>query len=385
MRILMLNRFDIYSLPGTVRMVNLAEQMVKKGHTVTLAYYPSEERRRLLPLLRKDDPIGVETIQLDSHKSKLLTNIQMLRGIARRVDIIHFQKCFPETALLALWLAWLEDKPVHYDWDDHETAIVPEWTQSTVIRDIINYFEMRLPALTDSLSYTTETVHQLSLERGARPEFMIPAPVGADIDQFNPHNDGAKIRKKYGNPPHIILYIGQLEGGSYAELLLQAAQIALKKDPHLCFLIVGGGNKLPELMNTAKELGISDNVIFTNYILHAEIPDYVAAADICIACFEDNLITRCKSPLKVAEYLAAGKPIIASGVGDVPKMVSGAGKIVPPGNSEALANAIIDLLQHPEQIPAMKVNARRKSETEYNWSVIADRFLELYNKVISHR
>ena len=380
MNILLLNRFDIYSLPGTVRMVNLSEQFVKKGHSVTLAYYPSEERRALLPLLRTSDPEGVTTLLLNSNKRKLGDNIRRLRQSARQSDIICFQKCFPETALLALWLSYLEQKPLHYDWDDNETAIVPEWTQSGVIHHIVKHFEDNLPKMVDSLSYSTEFVRDLAIQRGGDSKAMISAPVGADIQQFKPSNDGTEIRQLYGNPSRLVLYSGQLEGGSYAELLLEAAKIIIPLSPGVKFLVVGGGNKLSLLKQQAESLGISNSVVFTDYVLHSQIPSYLAAADICVACFEDNLITKCKSPLKIAEYLAAGKAIVASGAGDVHKMVQDAGVIVPPGDSKALAEGILKLLQNPDGLEVMKQNAWKKAESEYNWSVIADRFLMIFQK-----
>lgn len=381
MKVLMLNRFDIYSLPGTVRMVELSQQFVKKGHQVTLCYYPNEERRKLLPLLRDSDPIGVKTIKLSTNKKAFFQNLGNIRELARSADIIHFQKCFPETSLVALWTSYLEKKPLHYDWDDLETAIVPEWTQSQVIYHIVKKYEEWLPSMVDSVSYSTQYVSDLAIERGADPNYLIHAPVGADIDRFNPSKTGEEIKNKYKNP--LVVYIGQLEGGSYVDLFLQAARQVIRKNPNIQFLVVGGGHRLPTLQETAKTLKLESSVSFTNYVPHDIIPDYVAAADVCVACFEDNEITKCKSPLKIAEYLAAGKPIVASGVGDVPQMVDGAGIIVPPGNPSKLAEGILTILQNPSNLDEMKKAARRQAETLYNWSVIADRFLDIYQKTIS--
>ncbi len=381
MNILMLNRFDIYSLPGTVRMVELSQQFVKKGHQVTLCYYPNEERRKLLPLLRDSDPIGVKTIKLSTNKKAFFKNSGTIRELARSVDIIHFQKCFPETALVALWTSYLEKKPLHYDWDDLEMAIVPEWTKSKVIYHIVKKYEEWLPSMVDSVSYSTRYVSEMAIERGSDPNYLIPAPVGADISRFNPLNSGERIKKQFANP--LVVYIGQLEGGSYVDLFLQAAQQVIKKNPNIKFLVVGGGHRLPALQDMARNLGLESCVTFTNYVPHDTIPEYVAAADVCVACFEDNEITRCKSPLKIAEYLAAGKPIVASGVGDVPRMVDGAGIVVPPGNPSKLAEGILTILQNPSNLEDMKKAARRQAETIYNWSVIADRFLDCYQKTIS--
>lgn len=383
MNILLLNRFDIYSIPGTIRMVELSLQFVRKGHQVTLCYYPNEERRKYLPLLRHSDPEGVRVVRLPGSKTDFLRNLQTIRSLARDADIIHFQKCFPETALPALWAAYLEGKPLHYDWDDLEIAFVPQWTRSKGIYNLVAAYENRLPAMVDSLSYSTSHVKQLALQRGAREETMFWAPVGGDLEKFHPGRAGEALKKKLGEGYRYIVYIGQLEEGSYAELLIRAAEGVIAQYPDIRFLVAGGGHRLADLQALAKSLKLDEKVLFTNYVPHSDIPDYVGLAEICVACFEDNELTRCKSPLKIAEYLCAGKPIVASNVGDIPEMVKGAGAVVPPGDWQALSQALLELLAHPEKLDAMKKNARLQAEKYYNWSVLADRFLENYQKVIS--
>jgi glycosyltransferase involved in cell wall biosynthesis len=383
MKILLLNRFDIYTIPGTIRMVELSLQFVRKGHQVTLCYYPNEERRKYLPLIRQSDPEGVRVVKLPGSKTDFFKNLQTIRNLARESDIIHFQKCFPETALPALWAAYLEKKPIHYDWDDLEIAFVPQWTRSKGIYNLVGTYEKWLPAMVDSVSYSTSYVKQMAMERGGQEDRMFWAPVGGDLERFNPQRTGAALKEKLGNQYRYIVYIGQLEEGSYAELFIRAAGDVVNQYPDIKFIVAGGGHRLPDLQTLAQSLGLQDKVIFTNYVPHSDIPDYVGLAEICVACFEDNELTRCKSPLKIAEYLCAGKPIVASKVGDIPEMVKDAGVVVPPGDWQSLGKALLELLAQPDKLSAMKTAARRQAEQFYNWSVLADRFLENYQKVIS--
>ena len=141
-----------------------------------------------------------------------------------------------------------------------------------------------------------------------------------------------------------ILYLGQLHGGQYVKMFIEAANIVLHHYANTVFLIVGQGYMLDSLKKLAVGLDIKEHVIFTGSVDHDEIPNYIAASDICVACFEDNDITVCKSPLKVVEYLASGKPIVASLVGEVRNMVGGAGLLVAPSNYPALAKAITEFL-----------------------------------------
>jgi len=104
----------------------------------------------------------------------------------------------------------------------------------------------------------------------------------------------------------------------------------------------------------------------------------MAAADIAIACFEDNDITRCKSPLKIAEYMSCGKPIVASNVGEVNTMLGGAGVLTEPDNPEDLARGIIKLLGDEPLRKRLSVKARQRAEEIYNWENTARNLIKAY-------
>jgi glycosyltransferase involved in cell wall biosynthesis len=111
------------------------------------------------------------------------------------------------------------------------------------------------------------------------------------------------------------------------------------------------------------------------------MPYYIAAADVCVACFKDTEVSRCKSPLKIVEYLASGKPIVASNVGEIRKMVGGAGLLVEPGNFNSLAQGIIRLLADKELRNSLSLRARQRAELKYNWTYTAESLLSAYEKI----
>lgn len=385
MRILMVQRFDIYNVPGTVRMVNLATQFVLHGHEVTLSYYPDPYRRKVYSPIRKDDPVGIDIITLEPGKLALLRNIKTVCRLAKSADIVHFQKCFPDAAFPALFAAYLHDKPIHYDWDDREPAIATDWSRSHLVRFALTVYEWIIPKLVDTVTVSSQAIRELAIRYGVKPDAIFDAPVGADIELFHPAVDGTRIKQLWNLTSPVIIYHGQLEGGSYATQLLHTAPLVLSQFPTTQFLIVGGGEKLPNLKQLADALKITNNVVFTDYVEQREIPEYIATADVAIACFDNNEITRAKSPLKIAEYLAMGKPIVASRVGDVPKMVGNAGILVLPNEINALAEGIIQLLQNADQRSALSRNARLRAEQIYNWTQISQTFLTAYQKTVSSR
>jgi glycosyltransferase involved in cell wall biosynthesis len=209
-------------------------------------------------------------------------------------------------------------------------------------------------------------------------------PVGADLEKFNPYISGQEIRRRYNlNNEYLILYLGQLHGGQYVKDFIEAANLVLQHQNDTKIMIVGGGYMLEEIKRLALNLNMEDRIIFTGSVSHDLVPQYIAAADICVAVFQDNDITRCKSPLKIAEYLASGKAIVASDVGEVRHMVLDVGMLVKPGDIRDTAEKIIRLLKNEKLRLELGISARKRAEEKYNWKLSTENLLNAYKKAIS--
>jgi glycosyltransferase involved in cell wall biosynthesis len=284
----------------------------------------------------------------------------------------------------------LTGKPLHYDWDDWEEKIflasIRKRSITTVLTGIsFCLMERCLPFLADSVSVSSETLRKLALQRGANEKNVFLAPVGADLQQFRPDSPPGEVRKKHDlNNALLVLYHGQLHSCQYAALFLKAIRHISKIQDcnHLRFMILGSGSELRSLKMFAQELGIGEKVIFTDFIPHADIPQYIASADICVAPFYDNEVTRCKSPLKIVEYMASGKPIVASDVGEVRNMLGGAGLLVESGKPEALAEGILELICNKKLRNTMAAAARQRAETKYNWERSTENLEKAYKTIL---
>src|SRR5207302_11013893 len=101
------------------------------------------------------------------------------------------------------------------------------------------------------------------------------------------------------------------------------------------------------LRRRGDDLGVAARMVFTGGILHADVPAHLRAMDVAVAPFE-AMPGFYFSPLKVAEYLAAGRAVIASCQGDIPDLMDGAGLLWEPGDVESLAAALRSLAADPE-------------------------------------
>lgn len=389
MKILMVHPHDLYSSvePWTIRIVKLAEQLVGKGHQVKIAYFPLMKRETLF--------LGaVETIPLERAISPgtLIKNTIVLCDLSRQADLIHFQKSHFYAALPAVLAAYVRGKPLHYDWDDWEEKIfyasLHKKRSITAFVTGISFWMMEhcLPFLADSVSVASKQLETLVLQRGADAGRVSWVPVGADPDLFHSEvKEAAAIRKKYHIKNELlVLYHGQLHSCQYVKLFLEAAMI-ICQHPHvrrMKFMVLGDGDELKRLKKFSETLGLEKEIIFAGAAPHSDVPAYVAAADICVAPFEDNEITRCKSPLKVVEYLASGKAIVASDVGEVRNMLDGAGLLVPPGRTDKIAEGILELAGDDERRQTMGKAARQRVEIKYNWRSSADVLEKAYEAVL---
>ena len=383
MKILMVHPHDLFSPmePWTIRVVKFADELAHRGHEVMIAYFPMTRRAessfRGIPITPLDRTISTGT---------LMRNTALLCKLLSRSDIIHFQKSQFYAALPAVLAAYLTWKPLHYDWDDWEEKIfyasIHRITATAILTGFsFHLMERCLPFLADSVSVASEALRKLALQRGADKKKIFLAPVGADLQQFRPDRSPDEVRKKYDiKDALLVLYHGQLHSCQYVRLFLGAIKLISETQDRnrLRFMILGSGSELGPLKTFARELGIGEKVIFTDFVPHADIPQYIAAADICIAPFDDNEVTRCKSPLKIVEYMASGKAIVASDVGEVRNMLDGAGLLVEPGKPEALVEGILGLAGDETLRKTIAAAARQRAETKYNWWCSAENLEKAY-------
>ena len=386
MNILLVHPHDLFSRaePWTVRIKNIAKELSKRGNEVKLCYFPlvignhsssQTEFGELIPLDRTPSP------------KVFLKNIYKLVQLAKEADVVHIQKCHHYASIPAVIAAFIARKPLHYDWDDWEEKIWYEscgrGLHSRFIGASFKLLERWLPVLADSVSCASSHLKDMSRKFGVKENYIFDAPVGADLEKFRLDIDGQWVRDKYGIEGGMVLYIGQLHGAQYVDILIRAANIVLHKSPHLKFLIVGEGFLMNELQKQVFDLGLEEKVIFAGAIPHEEVPFYIAAADICVAPFKYTEVTRCKSPLKIIEYMAVGKIVVASCVGEVRNMLGGCGILVEPGSHKALAEGILLAWEKKAEIKdKIRERARKRIEQKYNWRYTAGNILDAYKKIV---
>ena len=120
-----------------------------------------------------------------------------------------------------------------------------------------------------------------------------------------------------------VCFVGHLAPWQGVEYLIKSSPYILNKCPNTKFVIVGEGPKFDELVKLVNHLNISQNYLFTGYVNYETVPLYINASNICVAPFVIERNERIGlSALKLYEYLACGKPVVASKITGIEELLS---------------------------------------------------------------
>ncbi len=208
---------------------------------------------------------------------------------------------------------------------------------------------------------------------------------GVDPTLFQPESDGGKLRKAFGvENKFVVTYAGALAISYDIDTILRAAA-ELRDQPGIHFLIVGDGKERANLEALAKDLKL-EHVTFTGAQPKNQIPEVLAASDVCVATLKNIRMFSTTYPNKVFDYMAAGRPTVLAIDGVIRQVVEAAegGIFVPPGDSHALAAAIRRLHDDRAAARAMGQKARRYVEQHFNRAQQADLLCRLVERLAEH-
>ena len=180
-----------------------------------------------------------------------------------------------------------------------------------------------------------------------------------------------------------VAFVGNLRPWHGVEILIDAFAEFSKIHENSKLLIVGEGNPLKEgLHKRCNLLGICDKVKFTGAVPFEEIPLLLEKVDVAVAPYPD-LVDFYFSPLKLLEYMAAGKSIVASRIGQVAQILTHEKNalLVPPGDSHALALALSTLYQSPAMAKSLGLKARSEACLNHTWKQRVSEIIDIFQSL----
>jgi colanic acid biosynthesis glycosyl transferase WcaI len=247
----------------------------------------------------------------------------------------------------------------------------------------------RLEALLFSRAQAVTTISRAMaariMDKGVSPERVHLLPNWADLEAIKPGNRRNVLRRELGLDAEImVLYAGNMGEKQGLEFILAAAALT-RHDPGIRYILAGEGAARQRLMERAQQLAL-DTVCFLPLQLRERFPLLLAAADIHLVVQKDQA-SDLVMPSKLGNILAAGRPFIATArpeteLGSVTSECH-AGLLVPPGDADSLAQAIVALARKPELRKKMGVKARKFAKAGWGRDKIMAKWERLLDELVT--
>ena len=384
------------------RILPLARALAARGHAVTVLIppydHPPEAGRRwrtgqaavhCLPL-----PLGAAASGIRSGPGLALLSLRLAcAALAGRPDIIHLSK--PKgVSGLAHWLLWCrraalrrrtpalvvdaDDWEGHEGWNKYEDAY-PGWQ-----KEVFDRQERWGLQHADAVTVASRSLRDRTVALGLPADRVVYLPNGLSPTDYPDWRQASgravRARLGLGQRPTILLYTRFFEFlPERPARVLAAVQARL---PDAALLVVGAGKYGQEqrLREEARRLGLDDSVHFAGWLDRVSLPDALRAADVALVPADDTVANRAKCSMKLAELLWLGLPVVAERVGEHGSYIDypTTGLLVPPGDDQALAAAVVTLLSDPVRAAGLGAAGHRRVARQFAWEQLAPRVEAAY-------
>ncbi len=301
----------------------------------------------------------------------------------RPFDIVHAFEGRPTVIYPARYAARRQNAPLVMDWCDWfgkggSVEERPNPVVRAILRPVETYFEEHFRPLADGNTVICSTLQEKAVGLGVPASNLLLLPNGADTERFRPLSR-QEARSQTGLPADafVIGYVGTIFGRD-AQLLAQAFDLISGRLPQARLLIAG---YCP--LDIAAMVQQPQRVIQTGYLSEEKLNQTLSSSDIFWLPLSDSNANRGRFPLKLTDYLAVGRPVIATAVGDIPKIFGDKpiGMLSNP-SAASIADQTMQLYARPELRSEMGQNARHLAETKYYWGHLSERLESFYTQIL---
>ena len=386
-------------------MTELAEGLVKRGHQVrVVTAMPNYPERKIYQDYRgklylteykngvkiqrsyvwiRPQPNLLDRVMLDA--SFVFTSfIPALFGW--RPDIILTTSPSLPVCLPSALLGWLHRCPVILNLQDilPDAAVHVGLLKNKSLIRIFSILEKFAYRSADKISVIADGFVDNLVSKNVAPDKIVQIPNWVDVNFIRPmpkETNAFRAEHKLENK-FVVLYSGNIALTQGLETVVKAAA-NLRHISDIAFVIVGEAKGLQRLQEECNKCG-ADNVLLLPFQPRSRLPEMLAAADLGLVVQKKNVISF-NMPSKIQVLLASGRAIVASvpDSGTAARAIrqSGGGAIVAPEDPSALANAVLDLYEHPEKVKTLGYNSRKYAVEQYAFEQALNNYESLFESV----
>ena len=333
-----------------------ARELARRGHAVAFACPPQGD------LAGRLVPEGITVYGLDILQDWDVRSAWRLAAIARewKADLLHAHH--PQGHAMALLSSFRHRLPI----------VVHRHVNNPIPRHPFSQIKYRSARISRYVAVSAAIGKRLT-DAGVEPERVSVIPACIDPARWEKARE-ARTRLNGARP--IVFMVGHYSAIKGQDVLLEAAPLVLAKHPEVVFRFAGRGTET--LKAKAERLGVAASVELLGE--RHDVPELMAGARLlAMPSLQEGL------GLAAAEAHATGVPVVASTAGGLPEVVSDreTGLLVPPGDARALAEALVWLLEHPEDATRMSQKGREAMLARFSAASVVERLERLYAEVVT--
>ena len=303
----------------------------------------------------------------------------------RKFDLVHAFESRPTVLFPALYLAYSQHTPLVMDWADWfgrggSVEERPNPIVRTILRPVETFFEERFRTRANGTTVICSALWEKALALGVPEDKLLMLPNGSDTERLqNISKDDARERVHLPKDAFILGYIGSIFPRD-AHFMTRAFDLVCEQIPNALLLSIGR-----QKMNLKEISDHPGSIHQSGYIDSQYLNDYMASCDVFWLPLSDTKANQGRFPLKINDYMAVGRPIIATAVGDIPSIYENVQiGLLSPAEEEEFANQTISLYKDQHMQEYMGKHARLLAETRYNWNILAQKLEKFYQDIICH-
>jgi glycosyltransferase involved in cell wall biosynthesis len=388
-RVLMLLATHLY--PADIRVEREATSLVAAGYRVTVIC-PRYTRRQWQPwheviggvqvyryptLLRRFDVFGYLWGYAYAWAAMSLLTLWVF--VREGFDVIHAHNPPDNLVFVAAPYKLLGRRFV---FDHHDIA--PEMYQSIftpgkpLLYRALVWLEQWSCRWADRVIATNQSYRRIEMQRGrVPPERIAIVRNGPDLSILRPVEPDPALRPAGKITLGYVGAIGLHDGVDYLLRALRHLIDDLGRTDFLC-VVVGGGKLQPRLKALSEAMGLAEFVRFIGPVEHAEVARYLSSFDICLAPEPSNAYNDRSTVIKIAEYMALGKPTVAFDLPEHRVTAQDSAVYVRPNDELDFAQAIASLMDRPDLRQSLGCRGKARVAAELAWCHQVECLLSTY-------
>lgn len=355
-------------------------ELSKRDHKIFIIIIRPESKKPRVSYLKEE---GLDVIQIHSPS----IGIAGKRGILRH---IKYLSCIPKATNEATKIIKSHGIDCIYAYMPGTGSSIPAMRIKSkhkipLVLDLADMYSMIRPKYVvkksfqeaDKILVITDYLRNVLVNQGVDENKIFHVPNGVNLELFDPakysKSEIFELRKSIGGEK-LIVFAGSLQD---LNLIIDSADLVIKKYPNVRYLIVGDHRDPKKSKqyweDKVNKADLAKNFIFLGRRPQSDIPKYLLCADVCIDSFPNEPYFAAAHPIKLLEYGACGKPIIATKVSETATLMQNGkfGYLAEPEDIKSYANCIINALQNG-QLNEMTLAFRNYVRKNFCWKTISE-------------